>query len=427
MSYGEEGRQQIEGYREPKSDLNILALRNLKLTSLNECLHDHPEEQIRDIMKMLGTDLPFEKRFWFCLTGLYKKIYYGVFGWGIEEYLSLFDRICSLTEDTIKKNGYQGEHFMILEGDVKQIAVLFSPGEDPKCTPEALAEQINTLGQKIYAEEIFRGDTRYCNVTALSQELHGFSGIREGYLQTRRLNDLAFFHMEPAVLTSDWVNEHCNQADYRVVMDDCARLRQILDQGDPSACRKNLETLFLNTVKGSYSWALLRDALSYCKRMLELRCTVRGLEEIDLEKLCAPESYLRVEECVEALWPVLERLCALVREQGPYQELMLRAIYYIKLHFAEDLSLVDVANYANMNPSYLSRVFQQEMGVSLREYITGVRLEAAKGLLAQKDLRVTNVAERVGIHDVKYFNRLFKKATGMTPGEYRESLSKAEK
>ena len=68
---------------------------------------------------------------------------------------------------------------------------------------------------------------------------------------------------------------------------------------------------------------------------------------------------------------VLERLCALVREQGPYQELMLRAVYYIKLHYAEDLALPDVARYANVNPNYLSGAFQREMGVSLREYITG--------------------------------------------------------
>ena len=83
------------------------------------------------------------------------------------------------------------------------MAVLISPGEAPRCTPEELAAQINALGQQIYEEEIFKGDTRYCNVTAPSNELHGFSGIREGYLQTRRLNDLSFFRMAHEVLTEE--------------------------------------------------------------------------------------------------------------------------------------------------------------------------------------------------------------------------------
>ena len=60
------------------------------------------------------------------------------------------------------------------------------------------------------------------------------------------------------------------------------------------------------------------------------------------------------------------------------------------------------------------------MGVSLREYITAERMEAAKVRLEEGRLRIADVAEAVGIHDVKYFSRLFKKTTGLTPGEYRE-------
>jgi two-component system response regulator YesN len=51
-------------------------------------------------------------------------------------------------------------------------------------------------------------------------------------------------------------------------------------------------------------------------------------------------------------------------------------------------------------------------------------MEAAKALLAAGELRVSDVAERVGVHDVKYFSRLFKKVVGMTPGEYRLKAQK---
>lgn len=379
------------------------------------------EEAVWRLTAKWQVELAFSlDRFWFCLFGLKKTIYYEVYGKGPDEYTDIFTQFRCLVEELVKDRGYRADAFMVFEGDLKQLALIFSPGEAPLCTPEELAEEINAIGQKLYETEIFKGDTRYCNVTALSQELHGFEGIREGYLQTRKLNDLSFFRMEPGVLTGPRVEELRNGADYRVVIGECRRLEQALDQGDAGLCRRRLESLFLKTVKGSCRWTLLRDALSYCKHMLELRCTARGLEGVDLEKLCDPAGYLRIEECAQALWPVLEKLCILVGEQGPYQDLMLRAVYYIKLHYAEDLSLTDVARYANVNPNYLSGTFQKEMGLSVREFITNERVGAAKKLLEESALRVSDISEEVGVHDVKYFGRLFKKTVGMTPGEYRE-------
>ena len=391
----------------------------IRVFGFNECLSPHTEEHMFQYMEAWDMKLAFSlERFWLCLSGLKKNIYHGFYGLTANKYMESYEKWFCVVEEAIKKSGYRADVFMVIAEDVKQMAVLFSPGEAPRCTPEELAAQINALGQQIYEEEIFKGDTRYCNVTALSNELHGFSGIREGYLQTRRLNDLSFFRMAPEVLTEEKVERLRNGADYRIVMGECRRLEQALDRGDDPVCKKQLDALFLKTVKGAYSWTLLQDALSYCKHMLEVRCTARGVADIDLERLCDPAGYLRIEECVEALWPVLERLCALSREQGPYQDLMLRAIYYIKLHFTEDLSLTDVAAYANVNPNYLSGTFQKEMGRSLREYITSARMERAGELLARGELRVADVAERVGVHDVKYFSRLFKEAVGMTPGEY---------
>ena len=389
--------------------------------ALNECLTSNPEQAMRKHLDMWKIDLQFSlDRFWFCLSGLKKTIYYGVYGWVAQDYLKIYDRWRLMVETEADRQGYQANVFMVLEEDIKQMAVLFSPGGAPQCTPEELAGKINNFGQQIYEEEIFGGDTRYCNVTALSGELHGYAGIREGYLQARKVSDLSFFRMEPGLMTAESVKKIRNEADYRVVMGECYRVQQALDEGNGRLCRKRLEDLFLKTVKEAYSWTLLQDALSYCKHMLDLRCTARGLERVDLERLCAPENYLRIEECVEALWPVMERLCILIGEQGPYQDLMLRAVYYIKLHYAEDIALTDVARYANVNPNYLSGSFQKEMGLSVREYITSQRVNAAKRLLTEEDLRIADIAEAVGVHDVKYFSRLFKKAEGMTPGEYRE-------
>jgi len=93
---------------------------------------------------------------------------------------------------------------------------------------------------------------------------------------------------------------------------------------------------------------------------------------------------------------------------------------YIHEHLSEDLSLVRLAEVHYFNPSYLSRLFKQEKGVKLSEYIDECRLRRAKELLGNADLKIREVALQVGYEAAHSFTRFFKKATGMTPQEYRD-------
>ena len=101
-----------------------------------------------------------------------------------------------------------------------------------------------------------------------------------------------------------------------------------------------------------------------------------------------------------------------------------RICHYIENHLDEDLSLVRLAEIHYFNPSYLSHFFKQEQGMNLSEYIDRCRIRKARELLRNSDLKVREVSERVGYHTAHSFTRFFKKMTGMTPKEYRESLSK---
>lgn len=96
-----------------------------------------------------------------------------------------------------------------------------------------------------------------------------------------------------------------------------------------------------------------------------------------------------------------------------------KAIIYIENNFREPISLTDIANAVNLNPSYLSRLFKKENGLSVTEYLTQFRLEKAKELLKDNSLRLRDVAEHVGYNDISYFSNTFKKYTGMSPTEYR--------
>ena len=83
------------------------------------------------------------------------------------------------------------------------------------------------------------------------------------------------------------------------------------------------------------------------------------------------------------------------------------------------MSLKHLIARNNINPSYLSRRFHQTIGQPLSQYITGVRLETAKRLLNEENLKIGEISQIVGFETPGYFTKVFNKAVGMTPKEYR--------
>ena len=98
-----------------------------------------------------------------------------------------------------------------------------------------------------------------------------------------------------------------------------------------------------------------------------------------------------------------------------------KARLYLADHFMENsLMLQDVASAVGMSNSRFSTVFAQECGQTFTEYLTWLRLEKAKDLLKGTDQHTYRIAQQVGYNDAHYFSYMFKKQTGMTPGEYRQ-------
>ena len=73
-----------------------------------------------------------------------------------------------------------------------------------------------------------------------------------------------------------------------------------------------------------------------------------------------------------------------------------------------------------MNPDYLSHIFSTKAGASLSSYITDERMAAAKRLLATTGFSPQQICDQIGIANVSYFYRQFKKRSGVTPQQYQE-------
>ncbi|MBO7745149.1 response regulator [Paenibacillus sp. MWE-103] len=95
---------------------------------------------------------------------------------------------------------------------------------------------------------------------------------------------------------------------------------------------------------------------------------------------------------------------------------------YVEAHIEGDLSLNRLAEHVYLTPFYLSRLYKQKTGHSISDYITRTRIESAKRLLGESALKIHEVGMRIGYDSPSYFTRFFKKATLLTPQEYRDSL-----
>lgn len=102
------------------------------------------------------------------------------------------------------------------------------------------------------------------------------------------------------------------------------------------------------------------------------------------------------------------------------------ALQYIQAHYTEELSLERVASVVFLNPVYFSQLFKQKTGQGYKDYVISLRMEEAKRLLRDPQLRLTNISERIGYQDMRHFTQVFRRKCGMTPTEYRQGEGKVQ-
>ena len=144
----------------------------------------------------------------------------------------------------------------------------------------------------------------------------------------------------------------------------------------------------------------------------------------DYNKLMRFDDHPSLSDAFLYLYQVAGRIFELnrLKEKDRAARMIDRVRAYIDANLSEDLSLVRLAEIHYFNPSYLSRLFKQEKGMNLSEYIEQCRIAKAKQLLADRDLKVREVAAAVGYEAAHSFTRFFKKTTGLSPQEYRDQL-----
>ena len=129
----------------------------------------------------------------------------------------------------------------------------------------------------------------------------------------------------------------------------------------------------------------------------------------------APEDQL-LEYAVKILLITILRM---QKQSNSGEKVLDRTMGYLKEHYAQRLTLEDLASLEHISTSYLSRKFKQRTGVTVITYINRLRVEKAQQLLAASTISIDEIAYQTGFDSPKYFYRVFKSVTGESPAGFR--------
>jgi FixJ family two-component response regulator/AraC-like DNA-binding protein len=130
---------------------------------------------------------------------------------------------------------------------------------------------------------------------------------------------------------------------------------------------------------------------------------------------------IRLDDLVSRIGAVLASADGL---NGPWPRLgesVSRTIDHLSRHYDEDLTVESIAEITEISASHLAHLFRSEIGMSVRDYLTRVRVTIAQDLLAHTDEKLESIAARLGFADTSHLAHVFQRITGKPPGAYRRS------
>lgn len=101
-----------------------------------------------------------------------------------------------------------------------------------------------------------------------------------------------------------------------------------------------------------------------------------------------------------------------------YHRTIVQALDYIRENYAKEITVESIADTLYVSASHLMHLFRGELGKTVNECVTEYRIKAAKDLLKNSKLKMLDISQQVGYRNEKYFTRVFKKVTGLSPSEY---------
>lgn len=144
-------------------------------------------------------------------------------------------------------------------------------------------------------------------------------------------------------------------------------------------------------------------------------------EELEQQKLLERIMGAKMEEELDQIGELLLKNLRDEDKEAVIHLTVKRAQSMIQEFYQNGITLDEIAARLDLTPEYLGTRFHQEMGITFSAYIKNYRIKKAKELLIGTNLKLYEIADRVGYSDAKYFSRVFKETTGQLPADYRKT------
>lgn len=235
----------------------------------------------------------------------------------------------------------------------------------------------------------------------------------ESYLESR------FFYKDVYVYPMDkgWGEEEGSSEKEEEILQS---LRRDIECRDVYSVRQNMEILLEKCRNNCFQSYIYTRFI--CANLLKVLFQGLPGEEYRLAPM-VEELYRcgRFTDVEKILYQVLEALEEkLLPQQNSPKYVIAVVEQYIREHFKEVLSLDILADRVYLTPHYLSSIFSQEKGIGINKYIKNIRMEKARELLKNTNMKVNDICRDVGYSNLSYFCKTFRNEYGVTPEKYRE-------
>lgn len=165
---------------------------------------------------------------------------------------------------------------------------------------------------------------------------------------------------------------------------------------------------------------LVHIASKVCKDTGIEMASLYASQDIPYTMIQKYETLMDMKEWVLGLYLKLIDLQKRMKFDHSLSKVTRKAVEFIHQNYDKNISLTEAAEYVGVSSSYISRLFKEECGVGFAEYLNQIRVERAKLLIENGEMKLKDIVSRVGFNNYNYFFRVFKEIAGMTPLEYEQ-------
>ena len=339
---------------------------------------------------------------------------------GIDRDLSnaKIDQIKKKIMSSLKKKQIETASVLVDSIGRRKIIILLNAGDDKGSNQKSIPKVMEELRLELL-------EMNQAVITiGIGKPYTSFKRIRQSYLEARKACKYGYIILGGnQVIDVDELKDE-KAEEYPVYLKD--KVTEHVLNGEWKNANNDLKEIAKQIIRSNENESLKRAQMMELVVLMSRIAIDEGVAYRVI--ICLNAEFYKIMTSCEHLEDLLEYLIGLSEEyrvlvkqanQSYASQIILKSKRYIDKNYASELRLKDVAVAVNLSEHYFSRLFKTEEECTFSEYVTRKRLSAAKKLLIDPSLSISQIAEKVGFNEASYFSRTFRKHEKMCPTEYR--------